>query len=335
MSRRANPTIVGSFILGAIALAIAAIAVFGSGSLFRYRPRAVAFFHGNVGGLNVGAPVTLRGVPIGSVTDIDIRVDVSTMTNLIPVYIEFEPERITFLDRDKPIDEGKTREPVLKSAIAHGLRAALVTQSFVTGQLAVDLSFDPEEPGHTVGADPSTVEIPTVQSEIEKVKSVLEKLPLTEIATTALHALGSIDRLASSPEIPSLFRSLEAASKDLGDVMAKADADLNPLVGDVKDTLRSAREALASADGAFKDAQTTLRTTDGVLAKDVRSTLQAATTALERAQTALTNVNTLMVNSQQRYDLDQTLRNLSATSNSLRAFADELQRRPNAMILGR
>jgi paraquat-inducible protein B len=56
MSKRANPTLVGGFVLGALGLLILAIIVFGSGSLFRERPRAVAFFEGDIQGLSVGAP---------------------------------------------------------------------------------------------------------------------------------------------------------------------------------------------------------------------------------------------------------------------------------------
>ena len=67
MSKKANPTLVGGFALGAIALAVLAIALLGSGSLFSYRPKAVAFFQGNIQGLTVGAPVTLTAPPASQV----------------------------------------------------------------------------------------------------------------------------------------------------------------------------------------------------------------------------------------------------------------------------
>src|SRR5215469_10003226 len=96
MSKKANPTLVGSFVLGALGLLILAVIVFGSGSFFRERPRAVAFFQGDIQGLNVGAPVTLRGVPVGIVTNIKININTSDMNPSIPVYMEFEPERMKF-----------------------------------------------------------------------------------------------------------------------------------------------------------------------------------------------------------------------------------------------
>ena len=97
MSKKANPTLVGGFALGAIALTVFAVILLGSGSLFRYRPKAVAFFQGNIQGLTIGAPVTLDGVSIGTVTDIKIEVT-RGLVPLIPVYMEFDPERLHFSD---------------------------------------------------------------------------------------------------------------------------------------------------------------------------------------------------------------------------------------------
>jgi paraquat-inducible protein B len=45
--------------------------------------------------------------------------------------------------------------------------------------------------------------------------------------------------------------------------------------------------------------------------------------------------NLIGPNSPQRYDIDQTLRSLSAASRALRLFADNLERRPNAIIMGK
>jgi paraquat-inducible protein B len=335
VTRRANPMIVGSFILGAIALVVVAVVVFGSSSWFRHRPRAVAFFQGNIQGLNVGAPVTLRGVPVGSVTEIRIVVDFGKMISLIPVYMEFEPESLKFKDITELTPAEIAQQSVLKRAIAHGLHARLATQSFVTGQLAVELSFDPNEPIKTVGADPKTVEIPTALSDIEKLKDLLARLPLNDIATQTLQTIESINRLVSGPELADLLKSFTSAAAGVDQLVAEANTDIDPLVTNVNDALRSARDALVAAQTTIDDARAPLKTANAVMAKDLRQTLRAATSALESANVALSTANTLMANSQQRYDLDQTLRNLSATSESLRSFADELERRPNSLLMGK
>jgi paraquat-inducible protein B len=327
MTKRPNPTAVGGFILGAIALVVVGIVVFGSGSWFRARPRAVAYFQGNIAGLNVGAPVTLRGVPIGTVTNIQIEVDEKTMVNLIPVYLEFEPERFTIIGTDQTAI-ATPKQAVLKDAVAHGLHAKLATQSFVTGQLAVELSFDPDEQARSVGANTQVIEIPTALSEIEKLKDTLTQLPLDKLGASALHLIDDIDRLITGPETTTLLRSMSAAGIGIQQLMTTANTDLKPLIGNVNDTLQSARDALTTAQAALKSGER-------LMSGDLRVTLRTATAALERAETALSTANTLMATSQQRYDLDETLRNLSATSQSLRSFADELDRRPNSLLMGK
>ena len=88
--------VVGAFVLGALALGVAAILLFGGSRLFTPTARAVVFFEGSVAGLDVGAPVTFRGVRLGSVIRITLNYSPSTGTARIPVTIEVEPDRITW-----------------------------------------------------------------------------------------------------------------------------------------------------------------------------------------------------------------------------------------------
>ena len=74
MGSKANPAVIGAFVVGAIALAVIGLLVFGSGQLFKNTTRIVCFFSGDTMGLNVGAPVKFKGVEVGSVTSIRIRI---------------------------------------------------------------------------------------------------------------------------------------------------------------------------------------------------------------------------------------------------------------------
>jgi paraquat-inducible protein B len=123
-----------------LALVVVAILLFGGSRLLRARFRAVAFFHGSVGGLIAGAPVTFRGVRIGSVQHCELNL-LSSGQSRIPVTLEFAPELVTL--------NGQTlREGMIDSNefVNLGLRAQLALQSFVTGQLRVDLDFLPGTP---------------------------------------------------------------------------------------------------------------------------------------------------------------------------------------------
>ncbi len=91
MSKKVSKSLIGAFVLGAIALAVAGVVIFGSGKFFKKTYKFVMFFEGSVKGLNVGAPVIFRGVKIGQVTDIRLRFDLKDLTVMIPVYIEIDP----------------------------------------------------------------------------------------------------------------------------------------------------------------------------------------------------------------------------------------------------
>jgi len=52
---------IGGFVLGAVALIIIAILVFGSGRLFRQTRDFVLYFDNSVNGLSVGAPLKFKG----------------------------------------------------------------------------------------------------------------------------------------------------------------------------------------------------------------------------------------------------------------------------------
>jgi len=47
MGKRANPLLVGSFVLGGLALAVTVIATIGSGKFFRHTQRFVVYFDGS------------------------------------------------------------------------------------------------------------------------------------------------------------------------------------------------------------------------------------------------------------------------------------------------
>jgi len=61
MGKRVSPTLVGAFVLGAVALAVVTVVVLGSGRLFQRKHLFALYFSSDVNGLKVGAPVKFRG----------------------------------------------------------------------------------------------------------------------------------------------------------------------------------------------------------------------------------------------------------------------------------
>ena len=94
MSKKANPTVIGSFVVGAVVLAVAGIAYFGGGEFLAKKYTFVAFFEGSLSGLNRGAPVTWRGVWIGMVSNIVVRYESSRRSVRMPVYFELGQDHL-------------------------------------------------------------------------------------------------------------------------------------------------------------------------------------------------------------------------------------------------
>ena len=63
MSRQANPTAIGAFVVGAVVLAVAAFALFGGAQMFAQKNRYVALFDEPTNGLRVGANVLHKNYP--------------------------------------------------------------------------------------------------------------------------------------------------------------------------------------------------------------------------------------------------------------------------------
>ena len=148
MSKPASKTLIGVFVLGALALAVIALVIFGSGKFFERRITYVMYFDGSVKGLNIGSPVVFRGVKIGSVKDIELKADAKDFKVFIPVYVQVEPQKVTVI-KGAP-GQGQYIEELIKK----GLRAQLEMQSIVTGQLMINVDFFPDKPARFVGLDP-------------------------------------------------------------------------------------------------------------------------------------------------------------------------------------
>ena len=235
MSKQANKTIIGIFVVGAIALVVIAIVLLGSGKFFKQTLRAVCYFEGSVGGLNIGAPVVLRGVKIGSVTDVIIRADSTKLTFTIPVYIEIEPDKFAVVGaRPKQLGEN------LKALIDRGLRARLETQSIVTGQMQVGLDFYPDKPAKFTEyrIDTETPEIPTIPTPLQELAKKIQKLPIDEIFEKLRSTLDGIDKVVSSPEITEAIRSVNLALGDVRKLVKNVDGQVGPLASNLNETVK-------------------------------------------------------------------------------------------------
>jgi paraquat-inducible protein B len=73
MGKRISPAVIGAFVVASFAILVVALIVAGSGKMFSKPTRFICRFQGNLNGLKVGAPVKVRGVQIGTVSAIELK----------------------------------------------------------------------------------------------------------------------------------------------------------------------------------------------------------------------------------------------------------------------
>jgi paraquat-inducible protein B len=322
MSRRASPRAIGAFVLGAVALLVVAVAIFGGGRLFTPKETFVMFFEDDVAGLQVGAPVTFRGVRVGSVTGVRIRYDTDNLNITIPVYVQ--------LDRRQVVVAGSRGWEEIEQMIQRGLRAELKMQSFVTGQVAVDLDFAPNTPIRLVGAVNNYPEIPTIRSSISQLRATFSDL---------------VEEIRKLP-LDQLIREVTATSQNMATLLSHVDTLVIDVTGHVNSSfeqvpglVQDMRQMVADMNGAARDISRLTRDLDKNVPQISQQTLQAVgrlNKTLEQAQMSLTSVqNTLGDNSPLQYQMSQALTEITAAASSMRVLAEYLQQNPGVLLSGK
>lgn len=98
MSRKADPALIGAFVLGAIVLSVVTILLVAGDDWFRKHSQHMLYFEGAAHGLQVGAPVVFLGVKVGTVKHIQLGLDESNHKFVVPVTIEIEPHVVRSRD---------------------------------------------------------------------------------------------------------------------------------------------------------------------------------------------------------------------------------------------
>lgn len=322
MSQKSHPRAVGVFVLGAIALVLAAIVLLSAGNWFEPKSLFTVFFPGSVRGLNKGASVTFRGVKIGEVKDvtafltgrddtpIQIEVVIEIRTNVVEV-----PEGVA-----RPF-AGADPETLARGLIERGVRARLLSQSLLTGQKYIDLDFQPAEPARLAGLKRHHPELPTTPTGMEKLSEQAEDffgkladLPLDQMLDDLRKALQSLREVLSSPDLRGTLAGTHRASRAL-----------EPAIEDARRAIADARKMIqnldAQAEGLGGDAKHTIA--------DTRAALESTRKALESLERTLTGAD------QVRVQAAETLEELSRAMKAIRNLVDYVQTHPEAVVQGK
>ena len=244
MSKQANPTLIGGFVLGAVALLVAAILLFGGTQLFTKQETYVVYFPGSVKGLRAGASVNFRGVTIGQVTDIKVLYHSADRSMQIPVVVEIQPDRITVVGDEQVVEQ----EDDLKRLIDLGLRAQLQMESMVTGLLFINVDFHPDTEVtlvDEVGLHPEMPAIPSSMEQIEQsVTDLMRDAPQLVADLTDLLSGISESFAGNRDNLDNIFADLAAMT----DRMESAGPALDRLVDDSGETFAAIRSVAGNVD---------------------------------------------------------------------------------------
>ncbi|HNY64705.1 MAG TPA: MlaD family protein [Deltaproteobacteria bacterium] len=294
--RKPNAVLIGIFVLGAFALAMAGIVVLGAGRLFTRHPTYVMYFEGSVKGLYTGAPVVFKGVRVGKVSSIGLQYDPKPGLVRIVVLSEIDLNSIT-----RP-GGGRVTQRFFRDLIGQGLKAQLQYENYVTGQLLIDLDFYPGREARFAGTSLPYPEIPTTPSSLEQLSKAVEKVPIDEL----------VSKLAVTvDEISSLARTLNG--------------NTGPLLAEFRATLAETRSLIDSLG-----AQST------VIRTQVEKTLEATSSAMREVEGLTSSLERAGAGGQPiATQLAESLQKVSAAADSLRALADYLSRNPEALVRGK
>lgn len=243
--------------------------------LFHQTLQLLLLFDQSVLGLAKGAPVRFRGLTIGRVLEISFGLVSSRMDPRIPVLVELDP---ALLCRGMQ-EPGEEMDPAkLPIVVNKGLRAALKTESYLTGSLYVDLDCYPDAPPAKVERIGELAVLPTVsgggvaqlEANLSAILNKLQAMPLDEMigkfgtaadeaATTITAARTSLEevnataaaarKILEDPALRKLPAELDKTLVKLQETVAKTVASIGPdgaLQGDLLRTLDELRGSLRS-----------------------------------------------------------------------------------------
>jgi paraquat-inducible protein B len=329
MNKKISPTLIGAFVVGALALMVIAVIVFGSGRLFKQTREFVLYFDTSVNGLRVGAPVKFKGVEVGSVKNIVLQLERDTQVARIPVIIEIDLEKLTSRGAAGTIAEDP--EAFRKAIVELGLRGQLLMESLVTGLLYVGLDFFPGTPVKLVQQPDGQHKYPEIpitpttleeaQDAVGRVLAKLQEIDFKELINTLTATVDGVNKLVNAPELQSSLKSLaqtmpklDAAVVGIQKLTVTLDGKVTSLTGNLEETSDATREAMHQAAIAIKQ-------TDGTL---------------KAAEAVMININGIIdPDSPAFYELSRSLREVSAAARSLRLLSNSIERNPRSLIFGK
>lgn len=328
---RPNPRFIGAFVTVAIVLLVGMVLFFGSSSLLSKNTRFILFFDQSVNGLQEGSLVKFRGVPVGTVQNILIRAEGQHPdSTAIPVIIKIDRTRLV---NDLGVMNETFAPESIQESIRRGLVAELSLESFITGQLFVEFSMNKERsPGmqwHLVG-ESDMMEIPTLGSSLDQI---------TEDVARFISDFSEIDLGRLNENVNSVLENLSVAiagikTDEISTSVITAADEVSAFLA--SESFAGSMESLEIALDEIASTAASFNLSEGPLSESIGIWTTQLTTTLENLNGLVEQVGVLLEpDSSMRFEVENTLRELSRAALSIRQLVDYLERNPNALLTGR
>lgn len=328
MSKPVSPTAIGGFTIGALALLLVAIFIFGGGRFFQAdKVRFVIFFDSSLNGLDIGAPVKMQGVKVGQVTEIVLQIDPQATKIYKPVVIEIDRNTLTSAEGTvfPRAMTRKEREENRDRLVAAGFRARLEMQSLLTGLLYIDFDVHRDKPPIFTGHEyQGLLELPAIPTTVDEIRNTAEEvakkfneLPLEDMVQNLSGSLREIKAFLDSPDIKKSSAALANTLEETEKTVKTLNQNLQPLLANTNKTMTNTNNLIED----FKP-----------IVANTGKTLTAATAALDRARDSMARLDGAIG---PESELTETLEALKDASRSIRNLTDYLERHPEAVLTGK
>lgn len=319
---------IGAFIIGAILLVFLALLFFSGGDLFSQKERVVMYFEGSVQGLQVGAPIKLKGVILGEITDIQINFDSNAQDNgnknnsakniVTAVTGDLALKRISRKGTDVSLE-------FFEEAIQNGLRAQLNFQSFLTGLLYVELDFFPDTPATLYGFKKNYLELPTVATGFEELTKNLQEINLKGLVKNLDQLTLHLSKIVKSGVIEQTLGSVKLAADSFTHTSNSMSQDVSLLSKNLSHTSSQLDQLLVS-----------LNQQTPIVAGELRESLVQLQKSLVELDKATNSVHqSFSEDAPLVNQLTETLDEVSRSAQAFRTLSETIDQQPEAFLRGK
>ena len=326
MSKPINHSLIGIFVLGALALLVGSIIAFSSLTFNKKSTPLIVYLTDSLNGLSLNSDVKFKGVKIGKVQKILLNIqDNAQSIRSIPVIIEIDDHFV------KNADTAEMVRHRMSESIQQGLRARIQQSNLLTGMLYIELDYFPGTPAILRGNGESEyLEIPTIPSNMSQMlnsvaqilqnlsqvdfKSFSERLKETantlnagvsaiefeKINANILQASEAAKKLLDDPQLAQILKNVNRATLDISALSRKLETHFDPLRTDFESTTEALRNSLEQINKTMLVFRSSLMGTHGSLEQE----------------------------------LSETLEQIDDAARSIRTLSDYLRQHPDAVIFG-